>query len=157
MEYREETDGKGLRAAIVASRYNDFITGKLVDGARECLIENGVAEMDIDLFWCAGSLEIPALAARVMRHGLKGRLYDAIVCVGCVIRGETDHYQFVASESMRGIAQLALEAEAAIGNAVLTVLDAQQAIERSGERASNKGWEAARAALQMANLFRKLR
>lgn len=156
-EYEGGENGDGLRFAIVASRYNDFITAKLVAGALGFLRESGVHEQDIDVFWCPGALEIPALASRIAKRGFDGRHYDGIVCVGCVIRGETDHYTYVAGESMRGIAGIALEGEIAIGNAVLTVEKAEQAIERSGERSMNKGWEAASAALQMANHFRRLR
>lgn len=156
-EYRGGTDAKGLRVAVVASRYNDFITGRLVDGALQCLRENGVAEDDLHVFWCPGALELPALTARVIMHGAQSRYFDAVVCVGCVIRGETDHYTFVSSEAVGGIASIALEAQVAIGNAVLTVENAQQALERAGEGEMNKGREAALAALEMANLYRMLK
>jgi 6,7-dimethyl-8-ribityllumazine synthase len=150
--YEGHLAGNGLKFAIVASRYNDFITDKLVRGATECLLEAGVSDEDIAVYWCPGALEIPALAARI----ISTKKPDGLVCIGCVIRGETDHYQFVASESVGGISRLALDTKVAIGNAILTVENAQQAIERSGERNRNKGWEAAAAALQMADLFRKL-
>lgn len=156
-DFHGETKGEGMRFAVIASRYNDFITGKLVAGARECLKENGVAEENIDVYWCPGALEIPALAARVARHGLDSNMYNGMVCVGCVIRGATDHYYYVAGEAMRGVTQIALEAKVAIGNAILTVENVEQAVERSGERTSNKGWEAALAALEIANHFKRLR
>ena len=154
--FDESTNGHGLRFAVVSSRYNDFITEKLVQGACQCLEENGVASDDIDVFWCPGALEVPAVAARAMKHGRDGQQYDGIVCCGCVIRGETDHYTFVAGEAMRGIGALTLQAEVAMGNAVLTVENLQQAVARSGERSDNKGWEAALAALELANLFKLL-
>lgn len=154
--FNASTSGEGMRFAVISSRYNDFITEKLVRGARECLLENGVAEEDIDVFWCPGAMEIPAVAARAMEGATDQCPYDGIVCCGCVIRGETDHYTFVATEAIRGVAELAILAEAAFGNAILTVDNTQQAIERSGDRANNKGWEAASAALEVANLFRQM-
>lgn len=156
-EYRGGTDGTGMRVAVVVSRYNDFITGPLADAAVQTFRENGVAEDDIHLFWCPGALEIPALAARVVTHGVQSRYFDAVVCAGCVIRGETDHYTFVSSESVGGVATLAVEAQVAFGNAILTVENVQQATERAGEGETNKGREAALAALEMANLFRMLK
>lgn len=154
--FNASTSGEGMRFAVVSSRYNDFITEKLVRGARECLLENGVAEADIDVYWCPGALEVPAVAARALECGRDDKPYDGIVCCGCVIRGETDHYTFVSTEAIRGVSELALLAEAAFGNAILTVENTQQAIERSGDRANNKGWEAASAALEVANLFRRM-
>ena len=151
-EYVENTSGDGHRVAIVASRYNEFITGRLVEGALAFCREHGVAEDAISVYWCPGSLEVAPLAARVAHAGG----VDAIVCVGCVIRGETDHYAYVCSESMRGVAGLATEARVAVGNAVLTVHEVGQAVARAGDGAENKGWEAAQAALVMANHFRDL-
>jgi 6,7-dimethyl-8-ribityllumazine synthase len=156
-EFRGTPDGTGLKFAIISSRYNDFITQKLVDGATAALRESGVAEGDIDLFWCPGALEVPQLLSRVVYHGVKARFFDGFIVCGCVIRGETDHYQFVAGEAMRGISHIALEAKLALGNALLTVESSQQAIERSGEKTMNKGYEAAMAALEMANLFRRIK
>lgn len=138
-EHRGTVDGAGLKFAIVASRYNDFITQKLVDGAAEALREHGVPDEEIDVFWCPGALELPPLAARVVYQGVKCKYFDGIIVAGCVIRGETDHYQFVAGEAMRGVAHIAMDAKVAVGNAILTVENAQQAIERSGEKTMNKG------------------
>lgn len=156
-EHQGTLEGQGLRFAIVASRYNDFITGKLVSAAVECLRENGVSEDDIEVFWVPGALEIPPALAHVVLHGVKGKFFDGVVAVGCVIRGETDHYTFVSAEAVRGVSEVALQARVPVGNAILTVSDAQQAIERSGSRNMNKGYEAAAAALEMASLFRKMR
>jgi 6,7-dimethyl-8-ribityllumazine synthase len=144
--------GKGKRYAIVASRYNDFVTGKLVSGAKEYFAEHGVADENVDVIWCPGALEVPAVVARAS----KTRQYAGIVAIGCVIRGETDHYQFVSENAVGGVAQVALKANVAIGNAILTVESAQQAIERAGEKAMNKGWEAAAAAMEVANLFEQM-
>ena len=156
-EHIGKPSGSGLRFAIIASRYNGFVTEKLVAGARECLGENGAPPDSVDVFWCPGALEIPALAARVVKHGCQGEHYDGIVCCGCVIRGDTDHYTFVSTEAIRGVAEIALDAAVAVGNAILTVESNEQAIARSGLRSQNKGFEAALAALEMANLFRQMR
>lgn len=150
------TNGKGMSFAIIASRFNHDVTSRLVEGARKCLMERGVREADIKVLWVPGALEIPAVAQRVSKYGVDGRQPSGIVCVGCVIRGDTDHYQFVCAEAMRGISLVALEAEVAVGNAVLTVHEQQQAVDRAGEGMSNKGYEAALAALEVANHFRDL-
>lgn len=156
-EYKGKLDGSGLRFAIVASRYNDFITGRLAQGAEDALRENSVGETDIDLFWCPGALEVPALVQRIVSKGVHTRFYDGIVAIGCVIRGDTDHYTHVATEAVRGVCQVGLKHHVAIGNAILTVENVQQATERSGEKSMNKGYEAAVVALEMANLFRSLK
>jgi 6,7-dimethyl-8-ribityllumazine synthase len=152
IEYQEQTNGAGMRFAVVASRYNDTVTSRLVSGAVDCLREQGVAEDEIEVIWCPGALEVPALAARVAAR--RDKPVHGIICVGCVVKGETDHYEHVSRESVGGVCRLALEARVAIGNAVLTVQTMQQALARSATGPSNKGWEAARAALIMANHFR---
>ena len=156
-EYKGKLEGKGLRIAIVASRYNDFITGRLVQGAQEALVENGVADADIECFWCPGALEVPAVVQRIVAKGVHTKYFDGIIAVGCVIRGDTDHYTHVATEAVRGVCQVALNHQVATGNAILTVENVQQATERSGEKSMNKGYEAAMVALEMANLFRSLK
>jgi len=157
IQHEGTREGKGLRFAIISSRYNDFITQKLVDGATDCLAESGVAENDIEIFWVPGALEIPAAVSQVVRHGVKAKFFDGIVVIGCVIRGETDHYTFVATEAIKGVQQIALEARIPVGNAILTVENTEQAQERAGEKTMNKGYEAACAALEMVNLFRKIK
>lgn len=157
IEHSGTVDGTGLNVAIVASRYNDFITGKLVAGAVEAARGAGVAEDNIHVFWCPGALEIPAALGRVVYHGVKTRYFDAVVAIGCVIRGDTDHYTFVSQEAIRGVSQIALEARVAVGNAILTVENAQQALQRSGDKSMNKGYEATQAALEMASLFKKIK
>lgn len=156
-EHQGQTNGNGLSFAIVASRYNQFITGKLVDGAREALTEQGVSEQSIKLFWCPGALEIPLVAQRIASKGVNARHFDAIIAIGCVIRGETDHYTHVATEAVRGVTEVALKHEIAVGNAILTVENIQQANERSGEKSLNKGYEAALVALELVNLFRSMK
>lgn len=155
--FEGDTDGTAQSFAVIAARFNIDITERLVNGAKDCLMEHGVAEKDINLFWCPGALEIPAILARISKHGFQGRKYDGVIVIGCVIRGDTDHYTYVCSESMRGVGQVAAAGEIAVGNAILTVENQAQAEERAGERLQNKGWEAALAALEMANLFRKVR
>lgn len=155
-EYTGTLDGKGLRVAIVASRYNDFITGRLKDGAVDALKEHGVEEDHIELFWCPGALELPALVQRIITKGVNCRHFDLVIAIGCVIRGDTDHYTHVATEAVRGISEIAREHQVPIGNAVLTVENVEQAAERSSEKSMNKGYEAALVALEMSNLFRSL-
>lgn len=155
-EYSGRPEGKGLRAAIVASRYNDFIIGRLKDGAIEALKEHGVADNDIELFWCPGGLELPTLLQRLVTKGVKGHHYDVFITIGCVIRGDTDHYTHVATEAVRGVCEIAREHQVALGNAILTVENVDQATDRSGEGSMNKGYEAAVVAMEMANLFRQL-
>jgi 6,7-dimethyl-8-ribityllumazine synthase len=148
---------KNKRFAIVASRFNYEIVGKLVEGAMKALTDYGAERGSIDVFWCPGALEIPALARRVARQRSGANpQYHAIVCCGAVIRGETDHYQFVASEAMRGVSELANEATVAVGNAILTVANIEQAKARAGDDETNKGYEAAIAAIVMANAFDSL-
>lgn len=155
-EYDQNTGGQGKRFALVASRYNDFITMRLVAGALAALEESGVPPGHIDLFWVPGALEVPALASKLTGNGDSPLDYHGIVCIGCVIRGETDHYAHVCAEAVRGVGEVALRARAGIGNAILTVESQQQALARAASGPNNKGWEAARAALVMANHFRAI-
>jgi len=156
-EFKGGLEGKGMRFAIVASRYNDFITQRLVDGAVEALKENNVADDDIELFWCPGALEVPPLVHRIVSKGVNTRHFDGVVAIGCVIRGETDHYTHVSNEAVGGVCEIALKQQVATGNAVLTVENIQQAQERSGAKSMNKGYEAALVALEMANLYRSMK
>jgi len=156
-EYKGKLDGQGLRIAIAASRYNDFITNKLVEGAAEALRENGVRDEDIELFWCPGALEVPSLVNRIVSKGVNTRSFDGVIAIGCVIRGDTDHYTHVATEAVRGVSQVAQTQLIAVGNAVLTVENVQQASERSGEKSMNKGYEAALVTIEMANLFKSMK
>ena len=146
-------DGRGLRIGIVAARFNDFIVSRLVAGALDALRSHGVADADVTVVRVPGALEIP-LAAKTLAES--GR-HDAIVCLGCVIRGETSHYDQVASEVSRGTALAALDSGRPVAFGVITAEDLEQAIQRAGAKGGHKGWEAAVAAVEMANLLRTLR
>ncbi|HUU21041.1 MAG TPA: 6,7-dimethyl-8-ribityllumazine synthase [Phycisphaerae bacterium] len=142
----------GAKFAIVVSRFNEFVTSKLLSGAIDALQRHGVGEANVDVFWSPGSFEIP-LVARKLAEG--GR-YTAVLCLGAVIRGGTDHWQYIASEVAKGVAAAALSTGVPCIFGVLTCDTIEQAIERSGAKAGNKGADAARAAIEMANLLRQL-
>ncbi len=144
--------GTGLRIGLVATRWNDFIVGNLVSGAKDVLVRHGVAEEDIGLAVVPGAFEIPLIAKRLAMSGK----YDAIVCLGAVIRGATAHFEYVAGEVAKGIASVMLETGVPVTFGVLTTETLEQAIERAGAKAGNKGAEAALAAIEMANLLRTL-
>lgn len=146
-EYKEKLSGKNKRVAIVAARYNEFITGELLRGAVSALEANEVENEDIDVWWVPGALEVPPMVAACANS----ERYYAIVAIGCVIRGETDHYRHVCEQSVSGVQQVANKGRVGIGNAVLTVHDVEQAVARAGRNSDNKGYEAACAALIMAN------
>ena len=139
---------KGKRFALVLSRFNDFITQRLKDGAVDTLLRHGVKDGEIEMAWVPGSFEIPAVALRMANSGH----YAAILCLGCVIRGDTPHFDYIASEAAKGIAQASLETGVPITFGVITSDTLEQAIERAGSKAGNKGWSAAVAAMEMANL-----
>ncbi|MGH9749529.1 MAG: 6,7-dimethyl-8-ribityllumazine synthase [Candidatus Polarisedimenticolia bacterium] len=145
-------DGRGLRVALVVSRFNEFITDRLLAGALEALAQHGVAEGDIAVIRVPGAFEIPA-AARRLSHT---RRFDAIVTLGCVVRGDTAHYDHICAAVARGVAAVALEAALPVTFGVLTTEDLRQAIERAGAKNGNKGRDAALAALEMVSLFRAL-
>jgi 6,7-dimethyl-8-ribityllumazine synthase len=145
-------DTSNRRFAIVASRFNDYIVESLVRGARGTLGKLGVAEDAIEAFWVPGAFEIPGVALRVAASGD----FDAVICLGCVIRGSTPHFDYVAGECARGIAELAATSEIPVIFGVLTTETLEQAIERAGTKAGNKGSDAALAAVEMANLYSRL-
>jgi len=144
--------GTGLRIGLVATRWNDLIVGNLVSGAKDALVRHGVAEEDIGLAVVPGAFEIPLIAKQLAMSGK----YDAIVCLGAVIRGATAHFEYVAGEVAKGIASVMLETGVPVTFGVLTTETLEQAIERAGTKAGNKGAEAALAAIEMANLLRTL-
>jgi 6,7-dimethyl-8-ribityllumazine synthase len=144
--------GEGLRFAIVVARFNEFITSRLLAGAMDGLIRHGVREQDIDVAWVPGSFEIPVVAKRLARSAR----YDAVLCLGAVIRGATPHFDYVAAEAAKGIAAAALETEVPVIFGVLTTDTIEQAIERAGTKAGNKGYDAALTAIEMANLLRAI-
>ncbi len=142
------TAGKA-KIAIVASRFNDFFTRELLDGALDALQRHGVAEANIDTAWVPGAFEIPMAAKKLAGTGR----YAAVVCVGCVIQGDTPHFQYVASEVTKGIAQVSLDTGVPVAYGVVTAETLDQAIERSGTKAGNKGFDAAMTALEMIDLW----
>jgi 6,7-dimethyl-8-ribityllumazine synthase len=146
-------DGKGLRVGIVCSRFNEFIVSALLDGAKRGLANHGVSESDIDIAWVPGAYEIPVTTKAM---AVTGR-YDTLVTLGAVIRGETAHFEYVAGPVADSIAQIQLETGMPIGFAVLTVENIEQAVERSGPGAGNKGEEAAVGAIEMANVLKAIR
>jgi len=142
--------GRGKKIAIVVSRFNEFITSKLLDGARDALLRHEIAPEDIDVVWCPGSFELPYVAKRVATK------YDATLCLGAVIRGATPHFTYVASEVAKGVAQVALHLDKPVIFGVLTTDTIEQAVERAGTKAGNKGADAALAALELINLYDNL-
>jgi 6,7-dimethyl-8-ribityllumazine synthase len=144
--------GEGLKFGIIVARFNDFITGKLLDGAQDALLRHGVNEEDIELTWVPGSFEIPLVAQRLA--GTKR--YDAIICLGAVIRGGTPHFEYVASEVTKGIAQVSLAASLPVIYGVLTCDTIEQAIERAGTKQGNEGAKAAVTAIEMVNLLNNI-
>lgn len=142
----------GLRIGIVVSRFNQFITQQLLGGALEGLRRHGADEQDVSVVWVPGSFEIPVAAKRMAESGR----YDAIVCLGAVIKGATDHYDYVCSETAKGIAHVSLATGVPTLFGILTTDTIEQAIERAGTKAGNKGWDAAVAAIEMANLLKQL-
>jgi 6,7-dimethyl-8-ribityllumazine synthase len=151
-EFTGSPAGTGRRVAIVASRFNENITQKLVDGALDALLRHGAAFADVDVVWVPGAWELPAAA----RHLLATDRYSALVALGAVIRGETPHFDYVAGEASRGLARASAEFDVPIGFGVLTTDDVGQAEARAGGAHGNKGWDAALAALEMADLFDRL-
>lgn len=144
--------GTGLSFAIVVSRFNEFITAKLLGGALDALKRHGVAEEAVDVVWVPGAFEIPLVARKLAERGK----YDAVICLGTVIRGATPHFDYVCAEAAKGIAQAAMQTGVPMMFGVLTTDTIEQAVERAGTKAGNKGWEAAVAAIEMANLMRRL-
>lgn len=144
--------GEGLHIGIVLSRWNDFMGNRLLEGAKDTLIRHGVNKDDIDVALVPGSFELP-LAAKIMAGS---RLYDAVICLGVLIRGSTPHFDYIASEVAKGIAQVGLQTEIPVTFGVITSETMEQAIERAGSKAGNKGVEAALAAVEMANLMKAL-
>ena len=143
---------QGIRVGIVAARFNEFITSKLVGGALDGLKRHDVKEEDIDVAWVPGAFEIPLIASKMA----KSKKYDAVICVGAVIRGSTSHYDYVCSEVSKGIANVSLNSDIPVMFGVLTTDNIEQAIEQAGSKAGNKGYECATGAIEMVNLIRAL-
>ena len=145
-------DANGLKFGIIISRFNDFIGEKLVGGAIDSLLRHGAKETDIAIYKVPGAFEIPQTAQKVAST----KQYDAIICLGAVIRGDTPHFDYIAAEVSKGIATVGLETGIPIIFGVLTTDTIEQAIERAGSKAGNKGWDAANAAVELVNLYKKL-
>jgi len=144
--------GEGLRFGVVVSRFNEFITSRLLDGAQDGLVRHGVREADIEVAWTPGSFEIPLVAKRMAQSGK----YSAIVCLGAVIRGGTPHFEYIAAEVSKGIARVSLETGVPVIYGVITADTLEQAIERAGTKMGNAGFQAAVSAIEMANLLRSM-
>jgi 6,7-dimethyl-8-ribityllumazine synthase len=142
--------GTGLRIGIVVGRFNEFITSRLLSGAEDALKRHGVSEENIDVAWVPGAFEIPMLAQKMA----KSNKYDAVITLGTVIRGSTPHFDYVCNETAKGVASTALSTGIPVIFGVLTTDSIEQAIERAGTKAGNKGWESAVSAIEMANLYR---
>jgi len=145
-------DATGLKIAIVVSRFNEFITNKLLGGAMDCLKRNNADEANITVAWVPGSFEIPAVA-KLLAASNK---YDAVICLGAVIRGSTPHFDYVAAEVSKGIAAISLSSKMPVIFGVLTTDSIEQAIERAGTKSGNKGFDAAMSAIEMANLYKQI-
>ncbi len=148
--YNGNLVGEGLKIGIIVSRFNEFISGKLLEGALDCLIRHKVSDDNIETFWVPGAFEIPMIASKVAHSGK----YDAVVCLGAVIRGDTPHFDFVAAEVSKGVASVAISSSVPVIFGVLTVDTTEQAIERAGNKSGNKGWSSALAAIETANLYK---
>ena len=150
--YEGKLSADGIKVGIVAARFNEFITSKLLSGALDCLKRENVAESDIEVAWVPGAFEIPLIASRMAASGR----YDAVICLGAVIRGNTSHYDYVCSEVSKGIAHVSLSSGIPVMFGVLTTDNIEQAIERAGTKAGNKGAECAHGAIEMVNLMREM-
>lgn len=143
---------EGMKVGIIASRFNSFIVEKLLDGAVDGLVRHGVDEENIDACWVPGAFEIPVAAQKMAMSGK----YDAVICVGAVIRGSTSHYELVVNETTKGIAQVGMKAGIPVLFGVIATENIEQAIERSGSKAGNKGYECALGAIEMVNVMKQL-
>jgi 6,7-dimethyl-8-ribityllumazine synthase len=151
-EIRGDFAARGRRFAVAASRFNELVVRKLLDGAVECLRAHGVADDDLDVAWVPGSFELPLVALSLARSGG----YDAVICLGAVIRGETAHFDHVAGQASTGIREAAQETGVPVVFGVLTTDTLEQAVDRAGGKHGNKGWDAAMAAMEMASLLEQL-
>jgi len=145
-------DAKGLKVSIIASRFNDFITDRLIDGAVDCLVRHGAQEDQINVYRVPGSFELPLAAKKVVSAGN----VDAVICLGALIRGQTPHFDFIASEVTKGIAQISLDSGIPVTFGVITADSLEQAVDRAGAKVGNKGFDAASGAIEMVNLIREL-
>jgi len=146
-------NAKGMKFGIVVSRFNDFICERLLSGALDVLLRNGAEEKDVEVVKVPGAFEIPQVARKLAL----AKKYDAVICLGAVIRGATPHFDYIAAEVSKGVAMIGLESEVPVTFGVLTTDNLEQAIERAGSKAGNKGWDAALSAIEMASLYREMK
>ena len=151
-KFEGKLDASGIRVGIVVSRFNNFFTDKLLEGALDCLVRHGGSEEQISVAYVPGAFEIPYAANKMVKSGD----YDAIICLGAIIRGETPHFEYIASENAKGIAKLSMDSGLPVIYGLVTADTLEQAIERSGTKAGNKGWHAAAAAVEMVNLYKAI-
>jgi 6,7-dimethyl-8-ribityllumazine synthase len=151
--YEGQLKADGLKVAIVSARFNDLVTKELNGGAIDCLKRHGADENAIDLYWVPGAFELPATAKKIAAT----QKYDGIICIGAVIRGATPHFDMVANEATKGIAQVAMNTDIPVVFGVLTTDSIEQALERAGTKAGNKGWDAALTAIEMMNLHKSIK
>lgn len=144
--------GTGMKVALIASRFNEFIVSKLLSGAQDGLVRHGVAESDIDAYWVPGAFELPLLGQKLAKSGK----YDAVICLGAVIRGSTSHYDLVCAETAKGIAQASMSTGVPVLFGVITTENIEQAIERAGSKAGNKGYDCALSAIELVDLMKKV-
>ena len=147
-----ELQAKGLKFGIVISRFNEFITSKLLDGAKDALVRHGAKEDDIEVAKVPGSFEIPMIAKKMAAKGA----YNAIICLGTVIRGATPHFEYISAEVSKGIASASMDTGVPIAFGIITCDTIEQAVERAGTKSGNKGWDAAMTAIEMAQLLKKV-
>ncbi len=150
--YEGQLIARGYRFALVVSRFNEFISNRLLDGAIDCLKRHEADEENIDIIWVPGAFEIPAAAQKIAQSGR----YDAVVCLGAVIRGSTPHFEYISSEVAKGVARVGLDSGVPAVFGIITSDTLEQAIERAGTKSGNKGWAAAQSAIEMADLMRRL-
>lgn len=151
--YEGMLDAKGLKFGIVVARFNEFISTRLLDGAVDCIIRHGAGKNAVEVAWVPGAFEIPLVAAKMAESGK----YDAVIALGAVIRGGTPHFDYVAGEVSKGIAKIALDTKVPVAMGVLTTDSIEQAVERAGTKAGNKGWQAAAGAIEMAQLVKTMK
>ena len=150
--FEGKLSAKGFRFAIILSRFNEFIGSRLMDGAMDALLRHGAEEEKIDVIKVPGAFEIPLAAKKAAKSGK----YNAVICLGSVIRGSTPHFEYVAAEVTKGIASVGLETEIPVAFGILTTDNIEQAIERAGSKSGNKGWDAAISAIEMVNLLKQV-
>ncbi len=150
--YKGELIVRDKKFAICIARFNSLLTERLLEGAKDCLTRHGAALESIDEFWVPGSFELPYVAAKIVEQ----KKYDAVICVGAVIRGDTPHFEYIAAEVTKGIASISLQSGIPVIYGVITCDNIEQGLERAGTKAGNKGWDAAMTAIEMVNLYRSI-